>query len=85
VLAAYPRATVVAEKFQAMVALGFGNSRMKDFFDLWVLSREFHFDGEELARAISATFRRTALSQKNLGVVERSLETSWRRTAPVAR
>ncbi len=32
---AYPRETVVAEKFRAMVVLGIANSRMKDFFDLW--------------------------------------------------
>lgn len=58
VLKAYPRETVVAEKFQAMVALGMTNSRMKDFFDLWVLSRGFAFDGATLVRAITATFRR---------------------------
>jgi predicted nucleotidyltransferase component of viral defense system len=58
VLNAYPRPTVVAEKFQAMVALGIGNSRMKDFFDLWVLGHAFAFDGATLGRAIRATFRR---------------------------
>jgi hypothetical protein len=58
VLRAYPRQAVVAEKFQAMVALGLGNSRMKDFFDLWVLARGFAFDGPSLAGAIRATFRR---------------------------
>jgi hypothetical protein len=58
ILAAYPRATVVSEKFQAMVALGLGNSRLKDFFDLWTLARAFEFDGAEIARAIEATFRR---------------------------
>ena len=62
-LAAYPRETVVAEKLQAMVELGMGNSRMKDFFDLAVIGNEFHFDGEPLAAAIGATFerRRTGL------------------------
>jgi hypothetical protein len=55
---AYPRQTVVAEKFQAMVALGIANSRMKDFYDLWVLGRTFEFDGPSLSRAIQATFRR---------------------------
>lgn len=61
----YPKATVIAEKFQAMVALGIANSRMKDFFDLWTLAREFEFDGSLLARAIAATFerRRTAIPQ----------------------
>ena len=58
VLKAYPRETVVAEKFQAMVALGMTNSRMKDFFDLWILSRDFAFDGATLTSAIAATFRR---------------------------
>jgi predicted nucleotidyltransferase component of viral defense system len=58
VLKAYPKETVVAEKFQAMVALGMTNSRMKDFFDLWVLSRNFAFDGATLTSAIAATFRR---------------------------
>lgn len=57
-LKAYPRQTVVAEKFQAMVALGIANSRMKDFYDLWVLARKFEFDGPTLSRAIQATFRR---------------------------
>lgn len=55
---AYPKETVVAEKFQAMVALGMTNSRMKDFFDLWVLSRDFAFDGSTLVRAMTATFGR---------------------------
>lgn len=58
VLPAYLKTTVVAEKFQAMVALGLGNSRMKDFFDLWILSRDFSFEGVEFTRAIGATFRR---------------------------
>jgi hypothetical protein len=57
-LAAYPRETVVAEKFQAMVALGMGNSRMKDFFDVWVLARSFAFAGPVLADAVRATFAR---------------------------
>jgi len=55
---AYPRETVVSEKLQAMVVLGMVNTRMKDFYDLWSLSRLFTFDGELLARAIQATFER---------------------------
>jgi predicted nucleotidyltransferase component of viral defense system len=57
-LRAYQRETVIAEKFQAMIALGIANSRMKDFYDLWVLARGFAFDGSTLSRAIRATFRR---------------------------
>jgi predicted nucleotidyltransferase component of viral defense system len=36
-LRAYARETVIAEKFQAMVMLGRANSRMKDFYDIWML------------------------------------------------
>lgn len=57
-LRAYARETVIAEKFQAMVALGRANSRMKDFYDIWILSRTFAFDDDRLARAIAATFAR---------------------------
>jgi len=57
-LKAYPKETVVAEKLQAIVALGRANSRMKDFYDLLVLSRLFAFDGGVLASAIRATFDR---------------------------
>jgi len=64
-LAAYPRESVVSEKFEAMVALGIGNSRMKDFYDVAYLARHFQFDGARLVRAIRATFKRrgTAIPQ----------------------
>jgi predicted nucleotidyltransferase component of viral defense system len=57
-LRAYPYETVIAEKFQAMLALGRANSRMKDFYDIWVLSRSHTFEEDRLARAIAATFER---------------------------
>lgn len=62
---AYPREAVIAEKLHAMVILGEVNSRMKDFYDLFVFSRRFPFDGRVLGRAIVSTFerRRTALPQ----------------------
>jgi predicted nucleotidyltransferase component of viral defense system len=64
-LRGYARETVIAEKFQAMVALGRANSRMKDFYDIWILSRSFNFDDDRLPRAIAATFARrgTAIPQ----------------------
>jgi type I restriction enzyme S subunit len=60
---AYPPEAVIAEKFHAMVVIGEPNSRLKDFYDLYVLARRFPFLGERLARAIAATFerRRTAI------------------------
>jgi predicted nucleotidyltransferase component of viral defense system len=57
-LRAYPKETVVSEKLEAMVTLGMANSRMKDFYDVWMMSRELQFDGRTLSRAIQATFRR---------------------------
>lgn len=57
-LQAYARETVIAEKFQAMVMLGRANSRLKDFYDVWVLSRSYDFEGDRLARAMAATFER---------------------------
>jgi Nucleotidyl transferase AbiEii toxin, Type IV TA system len=54
----YPRETVVAEKFDAMVQLGMTNSRMKDYYDLWFISSHFEFDGSTLAAAVQATFER---------------------------
>ncbi|HYN78669.1 MAG TPA: nucleotidyl transferase AbiEii/AbiGii toxin family protein, partial [Lamprocystis sp. (in: g-proteobacteria)] len=59
-LRAYPRETVVAEKLEALVGLGIANSRMKDYFDLWILASHADFDGGTLAQAIRATFERRA-------------------------
>lgn len=55
-LRAYPKATVVAEKLHAVTILGVTNSRMKDFFDLWVLLRDTSLNDAGLQRAIEATF-----------------------------
>ena len=44
----YPTETVVAEKFQAMVQLGQLNSRIRDFYDIWSMSRQFEFNGNDL-------------------------------------
>ena len=57
-LRAYPRETVVAEKYQALVNLGIANSRMKDFYDLWIMAHQFDFDGLTLSKAIRNTFAR---------------------------
>jgi predicted nucleotidyltransferase component of viral defense system len=57
-LRVYPREAVVAEKFHAMVTLGMGNSRMKDFYDLFDLARRFDFDGDTVTQAMQSTFGR---------------------------
>jgi len=56
-LLCYSRESAIAEKFEAMVSLGALNSRMKDFYDIWLLSRQFDFVGNDLAEAITLTFR----------------------------
>lgn len=62
----YPKETVISEKLQAMVALGMLNSRMKDYYDIWIISKQFDFKGSELANAIRATFdrRNTAMPEQ---------------------
>ena len=55
-LKGYTMESTIAEKFQAMVKLGVLNSRMKDFYDIWVLSRTYDFKGRILAEAVVKTF-----------------------------
>jgi len=57
-LLCYSRESYIAEKFEAMVKLGLLNSRMKDFYDIWLLSGQFNFDGAKLTEAIRLTFER---------------------------
>ena len=57
-LRVYPRASVAAEKLEAIVSLGMANSRMKDYFDLRALAHEGVLDAQLLGDAIAATFQR---------------------------
>lgn len=57
-LRVYPMYTVVAEKLETLVSLGIANTRMKDYFDLWVLHQQGKFDNELLRTAIAETFLR---------------------------
>jgi predicted nucleotidyltransferase component of viral defense system len=85
-LRAYPRETVVAEKLEAMVQLGLANSRMKDFYDLALLARDFNFDGRILAEALRATFerRKTVIATEppvaltSIFAEDPSKQTQWR-------
>lgn len=54
----YSRESSISEKVEAMVKLGMLNSRMKDFYDIWLLSRQFDFEGPKLVQAIRRTFER---------------------------
>jgi predicted nucleotidyltransferase component of viral defense system len=55
---AYPREASIAEKFHAMVVLDIRNSRMKDFYDLWLMATSWTFDMASLRKAILASFER---------------------------
>lgn len=57
-LRVYPRFTVVAEKLEVIISLGMANTRMKDYFDLWVIVRDAELDRETLMRAVEATLNR---------------------------
>lgn len=56
ILLCYSKESAIAEKFHAIVKLGMINSRMKDFYDIWLLSRQFTFDPDTLNKAIELTF-----------------------------
>jgi predicted nucleotidyltransferase component of viral defense system len=64
----YSRESSIAEKFHAMFKLGTLNSRMKDFYDIWILSEKHAFDGKILSTAIVKTFanRKTVLEKDTL-------------------
>lgn len=62
-LRAYPKYTVVAEKFHAICLLGMTNTRMKDYFDLVVLLAGNDIDPVLLDAAIDATFKRRMLDR----------------------
>ncbi len=75
-LLGYSRESSIAEKFDAMIKLSVLNSRMKDFFDIWLLCKHYDFDGRRLAEAILSTFSNRGtelpndLSAKMAAVVE---------------
>lgn len=56
----YPPETVIAEKFEAMIRFGEANGRIKDFHDIWVMTRTFSFDLPSLLEAVGGTLRRRA-------------------------
>jgi len=58
IVKAYPKEAMLAEKFDAILALGLRNSRMKDYFDIYILVRDYDFDGKVLVQAIAATVLR---------------------------
>ena len=63
-LRAYCLETIIAEKFEAITKLSLTNSRMKDFYDLYMILTEQELNKEVLKESIKATFehRKTPLT-----------------------
>jgi len=84
VLLGYSRESAIAEKLQVMIALGELNSRMKDFYDVWLLATRHAFEGYVLSEAIRATFaRRNTSIELPLIALDKAFadfrrETQWR-------
>ncbi len=66
-LRVYPRYTVVAEKLEAIISLGMANTRMKDYFDLWIILRDAQLDRETLKKAVEATLKSRG-TKKPMGI-----------------
>ncbi len=66
IINAYSLESAIAEKFEAMIKLDALNSRMKDFYDIWLLSRQFNFSNKDLQKAIDLTLhnRKTELPEE---------------------
>lgn len=78
-LRAYPIETVVAEKFHALVTRGITNSRLKDFYDLWLIAETFQLERIPLTTAIHQTFarRETELPREKPTAFTESYATTW--------
>ena len=63
-LKCYSKETVIGEKFETIVKLGYQNSRMKDFYDIWLLSRQYNFKGSQLSEAVKKIFNHRMTSHK---------------------
>lgn len=85
-LRAYPKHTVIAEKFHAVCLLGMTNTRMKDYFDLWVLLDDNTLDPSDMRRAVEATFERRKMAMPSTAPVgfadafaaDATKQTQWR-------
>src|SRR3984885_132815 len=71
-LKGYTPQTSIAEKFESIIRLGFANTRMKDFYDIWLLTQQFDFDRKELQEIILQVLknRGTALESAPIAFLE---------------
>jgi len=67
---AYSLTSVIAEKFEAIVSLGYANSRYKDFYDIYLLCNQFDYDSLELSIAIMETFKHRKTMMEDIVIFE---------------
>lgn len=53
---AYQPVAALAEKFETIVTRGLANSRLRDYYDLWLLPTLRGYSGSEVSAALEATF-----------------------------
>lgn len=76
---AYPVETVIAEKFHVLATRGIANSRLKDYYDLWLIAETFDLERAPLAKAIRQTFKRreTELPADNPTGLSQAYADTW--------
>lgn len=81
-LQGYSRESAIAEKLHIIISLGEINSRMKDYFDIWLLTTHFSFEGRTLTQAIRETFRhrQTKISISPVGLSDTFAHSSKKQT-----
>lgn len=73
---AYSTESMLAEKFEAIVSLGYANSRYKDFYDIYVILKHSKFSEEALKTALEQTFKNRKTSFDDIAVFEQSFAES---------
>lgn len=82
---AYSLETSIAEKLEAIIHNGYFNSRYKDFYDIYVLSKKYVFSYAELRNAVIQTFenRKTPMTMDSAAFSDEFLndpvhQTRWK-------
>lgn len=82
---AYSLETSIAEKLEAIIHNGYLNSRYKDFYDIYVLSKKYEFSYAELRNAVIQTFenRKTPMTMDSAAFSDEFLndpmhQTRWK-------
>lgn len=82
---AYSLETSIAEKLEAIIHNGYLNSRYKDFYDIYVLSKKYVFSYAELRNAVIQTFenRKTPMTMDSAAFSDEFLndpvhQTRWK-------